>query len=47
MPHIQHDSGLLGLQCDKICTTGTDPESALKDAFKMFDEEGTGQLDET
>lgn len=26
---------------------GTDPESTLRDAFKMFDEEGKGVLDET
>ena len=25
---------------------GTDPEKALLDAFKMFDEDGTGVLDE-
>ena len=26
--------------------TGTDPETTLRDAFKMFDEAGSGVLDE-
>ena len=30
--------------CDDFA--GTDPESTLRDAFKMFDEGGTGKLDE-